>query len=148
MQAGDGGQSAGDDGAGEADEGAQLVDVERVDGVEHVRGFGVNLSARFQQRHVGRGHHAQAWMQRNPNGRTAFADRVRGGGESAASVGDPARDLNEMNDGASEDVGIDFQPQFQRQTSEQGTIQLRVRGDLRGLGGLGELMVRVGRVGG
>lgn len=141
---GDGGQSAGDDGAGEADEGAQLVDVERVDGVEHVRGFGVHLSARFQQCHVGRCHHAQAWIKWNPNGRTAFADRIRGGGESAASVGNPARDLNEMNDGASEDVGVDFQPQFQRQPSEQSTIQLRVRRDPGGLGGLGELLVRVG----
>lgn len=115
VEAGDGGQLARNDGAGEADKGAELVDVKGVGGVEHARGFGVHLPAGFQQCHVGRRYRAQEWMKRNPNGRTTVSNWIRGPGESTSSVGDAAWDLNEMDDGASEDIAIDFQPKFQRQ---------------------------------
>lgn len=130
MQAGDGTQPTANDGAGEIIEGRHLVDVEGVDGVEHVRGFGVDPSAGFQQCHVGRRHGAQAWMKRNLNGGTASADWIGGRAKSAARVSDPTGDLHQMNDGASKDIGIDFQPKFQRQASEEGTIQLGVWRDL------------------
>lgn len=130
MQAGDGTQPTANDGAGEIHEGVQLVDVEGVGGVEHVRGFGIDLSAGFQQCHVGLAHGAQAWMKRKSNGGTAFADWIRRRAKSAARVSDPTRDLHKMNDGASKDIGIDFQPKFQRQASEEGTVQLGVWRDL------------------
>ena len=128
VHARDGGEAGRQDGAGEGKEGAELVDVEGVPGVEHTRGFLVDLPAGFQQRHVRVGDAAERGVQRHAGRGAAVAGEIGRGAKAAAGVGDAAGDLDQVDDGAAEDVGVDFQAELQGQTGKQSAVQLRCGG--------------------